>query len=71
VWCTCGAGTKACSSVSIDGARRGGVELATREVGDHVLVGHLVAVHQRQHLVELEAGEVLGTHRRQIGCPSP
>ena len=47
-------------------ARRRGVELAAREVGDHVLVGHLVAVHQREHLVELERGEVLAPHRREV-----
>ena len=36
------------------GARRGRVQLAAGEVGDHVLVAHLVALHQRQDLVEAQ-----------------
>ena len=71
VWWTCGAGTNACSSVSIEAARHRRVELAAREVGDHVLVAHLVALDQRQHLVEPQAGEVLRAHRREVASPSP
>ena len=39
-------------------ARRAGVELAAREVGDHLLVAHLVAFKQRQDLSEAQRGEV-------------
>jgi hypothetical protein len=49
-------------------ARRRGVELAARQVGDHVLIAHLVALHQRQHLVELERGEVLRPHGGEVGA---
>jgi hypothetical protein len=47
-------------------ARHRGVELAAREVGDHLLVAHRVALEQRQHLVELEPREVLPAHRGQV-----
>ena len=71
VWWTCGAGTNACSSVSIEAARHRGVELAAREVGDHVLVAHLVALDQRQHLVEPQAGEVLARPSSRGREPEP
>jgi hypothetical protein len=48
------------------GARHLRVELAAGEVGDHVLVAHLGALHQRQHLVHAQAGEVLGPHRGEV-----
>ena len=68
VWWTCGAGTNACSSVSIDGPRHGGVELAAHEVGDHVLVAHLVARDQRQHLLQAQRREARGAHRGEVAA---
>ena len=44
VWSTCAAGTNACSSVSIDARGIAGRELAARQVRDHLLVGHRVAL---------------------------
>ena len=46
-WSTCAAGRKACSSVSIDGRGASGLDEAAREVGDHLLVAHRVALAQR------------------------
>ena len=57
VWSTCAAGTNACSSVSIDGRGWSGDKPAAAEVVDHLGVGHLVALAQRQDLVEAERGE--------------
>ncbi len=68
VWWTCGAGTKACSSVSIDGRGMAGIELAAHEVGDHLLVAHLVARDQRQHLLQAQRGEALRPHRGEIAA---
>ena len=48
--------------------RHRGIELAAREVGDHVLVAHLLALDQRQHLVEPQAGEVLWPHRGEVAA---
>ncbi len=47
----------ACSSVSIDARGIAGCELAAREVGDHLLVAHRVALGERQDLGEPQAGE--------------
>jgi hypothetical protein len=44
------------------------VELAAREIGNHRLVAHLGALHQRQHLVHTQAGEVLRSHRREVAA---
>ena len=49
-------------------ARRGRVGLAAREVGDHVLVAHLLALEQRQHLLEAQRREVLALHRREVAA---
>jgi hypothetical protein len=48
--------------------RHRGIELAAREVGDHLLVGHGVTLQQRQHLAEPQAGDMLRTHRREVGA---
>ena len=50
------------------GARRAWVELTTGEVGDHLLVAHLLTLEQRHHVVEAQLDEVAGPHRRQIGA---
>ena len=68
VWCTCAAGTNACSKRLDRRARHRGVELAAHEVGDHVLVAHLVALDQRQHLVEAQGREAAAAHRREIAA---
>jgi hypothetical protein len=49
-------------------ARHRGVDHAPREVGDHLLVGHLVAGQQRLHLLQPQRGEVLGAHRGQVAA---
>ena len=49
-------------------ARHRRVELAAREVGDHLLVGHRVALDERQDLVEPEAGEARRVDRREIAA---
>ena len=49
-------------------ARHRRVELAARQVGDHLLVAHRLALDQREHLLEPEPGEVLLPHRRQVGA---
>ena len=54
VWSTCGAGTNACSSVSIDGRGWSGCTRAAQEVVDHRRVVHRLALAQRQHLVEAQ-----------------
>ena len=41
-------------------------ELAAREVGDHLLVAHLLALLERQNFVELETGELLGPYGREV-----
>jgi hypothetical protein len=50
------------------GARSRRVDLAAGEVGDHVLVGHLVAVEHGQHLVQPERREVAAAHRREVAA---
>ena len=47
-----------------------GSDLATGEVGDHLLVAHLLALEHRQRLIEPQRREVLAPHRRQI-TPRP
>ena len=47
-------------------ARHRRVDLAAREVGDHLLVAHRLARHQWQHLVEAQAGDVAALHRREV-----
>ena len=49
-------------------ARRRRVDLAARQVGDHVLVAHLLALEHREHLVEPQRREVLALHRRQVAA---
>ncbi len=49
-------------------ARRGRVGLAAGEVGDHVLVGHLVALDEREHLLQAQRREVLRAHRREVAA---
>ena len=53
------------------GARRRGVDLAAGEVSDHVLVAHLVALEQRQHLLEPQRREVATRTSSRDRCPSP
>jgi hypothetical protein len=50
------------------GAWHRGVDLAASEVGDHLLVAHLRALHQRQQLVNAQSGEVLRSHRREVAA---
>ena len=57
VWSTCGAGTKACSSVSIDGRGWSGPTAQRSEVVDHRRVVHLLPFAQRQQLVEAQDGK--------------
>ena len=57
VWSTCGAATKACRSVSIDGRGWSGRERAAEQVVDHRRVVHRLALAQRQQLVEPQRRE--------------
>ena len=49
-------------------ARRRRVDLAARQVGDHVLVAHLLALEHGEHLVQSQRREVLALHRRQVAA---
>jgi hypothetical protein len=42
------------------------LELATGEVVHHLLVAHLLAVFEREYLVELESGKLPGLYGRQV-----
>ena len=49
-------------------ARRIGLDEAAREVRDHLLVGHRVALAEREQIVEPEPREVGRRDRREIGA---
>ena len=48
------------------GARAADVLEGVREVGDHLLVGHVLAVEQRQDVVHPDPGEILLLDRLEI-----
>ena len=48
--------------------RRVGLDQAAREVGDHLLVAHRLALAQRQQLVEPQAREVARLGRGEVGA---
>src|SRR5215210_3270882 len=47
--------------------RHVGPELAAGQVRDHLLVGHTLALLERQDLIELETGELLRADGREVG----
>ena len=49
-------------------ARRRRVDLTAREVGDHVLVAHLVAVEHGERLVQAQRREVAAPHGREVAA---
>jgi len=49
-------------------ARHRPVDLAAREVLDHLLVAHRLALRERQDLVEPQSGEPAGEDRREVAA---